>query len=179
MADVFPACASSDHTGKLPSVYLDTTIPSFLTARPTRDRDTMRMQRVSCLWWNAYRARFDIHVSWLVFDEAANGDKEAANRRTEVLLPLRSVSVTSEALNLAQQILVDTGLPKKARPDAVHIAVAAANGIDVLLTWNSRHLANPQIIPKVRNACELAGFKCPEICKPDYIIRRHIYGRDS
>jgi hypothetical protein len=178
VTEILSASAKSERTGKLPSVYLDTTIPSYLTARPTRDRDTMHMQRVSCLWWNAYRTHFDIHVSWLVLDEASSGDKEAANRRTEVLLPLRSISVTNEALDLAQQILVETRMPEKVRPDAEHVAVAATNGIDVFLTWNSRHLANPHVTPKVRRACERAGFGCPEICKPDYIIRRYIYGRD-
>jgi predicted nucleic acid-binding protein len=171
--------AAEEGAPALPTVYLDTSVPSYLTARPARDRHAARMQRVSCLWWNAYRSRFSVFVSEVVLIEATIGNEEAASRRTESISAFTSLGLTAEAKSLAKLILIETRLPERILPDAQHAAIAATNDIDVLMTWNSRHLANPEMIPKVRRVCEQAGFNCPDICKPDNVIRRYIYGRNN
>jgi hypothetical protein len=160
----------------LPSVYLDTSVPSYLTSRPTREPLAWRKQRVSCLWWHAYRDRFKIYVSDRVLDEAARGNAEAAQRRIEVVSQLELLNVTDRATELATSILRETGLPEHVRRDAEHVGVAATHGVELLLTWNCRHLANPEITPKVRDACQRAGLRGPEICTPETAIRRSVYG---
>ncbi len=164
-------------TPALPSVYLDTSVPSYLTSRRTHAMPMARYQLVTCLWWNGHRSRFRIYASVDVVDEARKGNADAAQRRLEVLLPLTKAAVTPEALDLANRILRESGLPTRAKVDAQHIAIAAANGIDYLLTWNCKHLANPQITPKVARSCRRAGFRPPEICTPETIIRRVVYGQ--
>ena len=171
--------ASEASVPALPTVYLDTSVPSYLTARPARDRYIMRMQRISCLWWNAYRSRFNVYVSEVVLEEAANGNEEAASRRTESISAFTSLGLTEEARNLADLILMETRLPESVRTDAQHTAIAATNDIEVVMTWNSKHLANPEIIPTVRRACERGGFICPDICRPDNVIRKYIYARNN
>jgi predicted nucleic acid-binding protein len=163
----------------VPSVYLDTSVPSYLTARPARQPIALRKQRVSCLWWNVYRGHFNIYVSSHVLQEASRGNTEAAQRRIDMLSRLESLDVTDEAEDLAISILRETGLPERAKPDAQHVSVAATHGVQLLLTWNCRHLANPEMIPKVWRACHSAGLKGPEICTPDHAIRRHVYGKRS
>jgi hypothetical protein len=158
------------------SVYLDTSVPSYLTARPTREPRAWRKQRVSCLWWHAYRGRFKIYVSDYVIAEAVRGNSEAAQRRIDVISEIESLNATAQTDELATSILLETGLPEHVRPDAQHVSVAAEHGVELLLTWNCRHLANPEMIPKVWRACQRAGLKGPEICTPENAIRRHVYG---
>jgi hypothetical protein len=178
------ACESADGSPEsrpsiLASAYLDTSVPSYLTARPTREPLAWRKQRVSCLWWNAYRDRFKIYISDYVVAEAARGNSEAAQRRIDVISQLESLRATTQTNELATSILLETGLPEHVRQDAQHISVAAEHGVELLLTWNCRHLANPEMIPKVWRACQRAGLKGPEICTPETAIRRHVYGERS
>ena len=159
-----------------PSVYLDTGIPSRLTGRPARDLRVLRVQRITCLWWNGYRSRVNAYVSDLVVAEAGKGHPEAAQRRIDAISSLPFLEVTPEVRLFAELILRETRLPASARSDAKHIATAALHGMDFLLTWNCRHLANPEIFPHVRRTCESAGVRAPEICTPEDIIRRYKNG---
>ena len=159
-----------------PSVYLDTSIPSYLMSRPARGWPLKRYQWVTCLFWNAHRARFKMHISSRVVDEAKLGDPEAARRRIEIISSLPSLEVPDDVDRLSAMILKRTGLPNSARVDAEHIAIAATNGIEFLVTWNCKHLANPAITPKVARICERAGFRSPAICTPEVILRHVVYG---
>ena len=159
-----------------PSVYLDTSIPSYLTSRPARDWPLKRYQWVTCLFWNTHRSRFEMRISPLVMKEAKNGDPEAARLRVELIASLPSLEVLGDVERLCALILKRTGLPNSAEADAQHVAIAATHGIDFLATWNCKHLANPSITPKVAHACERAGFRSPEICTPEVILRRVVYG---
>src|SRR5581483_8759534 len=168
-------CAASGAIAR-PTVYLDTTIPSYLTGRPAREQVLRRCQWVTCLFWNGYRSRFEFHVSQLVRDEAAVGDPNYARRRIEMLSPLHKLDMPEDIERLGGLILKRTGLPKSAKADAEHVAIAATHRIEFLVTWNCKHLANPAIAPKVARACERAGFRSPEICTPEIILRRVVYG---
>jgi hypothetical protein len=134
-----------------------------------------RSQLITCLWWNAHRSRFDIYVSTRVMDEAKAGDPTAAQRRVETISTLPSLIVSEEAEALGVLILFETGLPDSAKMDAEHVAIAATYQIDFLLTWNCKHLANPEIAPKIARACHRAGFRSPEICTPEVVLRRVVY----
>jgi hypothetical protein len=157
----------------LPSMYLDTSVPSYLTARWARDLATLRRQRITCLWWNGHRVRFDLFVSLRVRAEARAGNPEAATRRMEVISPLALIEPTEEAEKLAALILKETRLPDRARADAEHMGIAATAGMDYLLTWNCKHLANSDIRKKVTRTCKRSGFTAPELCTPEDILRRY------
>lgn len=146
-------------------VYIETTIVSYLVASPSRDVIQSAHQQVTREWW-ARRSRFDLFVSRPVLAEAGRGDVTAAARRLEKLTGIPMLSIGRGTGALAYTLLRTGALPPKARIDAVHVAIAATNGMDYLLTWNLRHLANAAIRGKIEAACQRAGVRPPVICTP-------------
>ena len=114
--------------------------------------------------------RFGLHVSQFVLDEAGAGDPEAARLRLEVLRGLPELPATEAALALAGSLMTEGAVPEKARTDAAHIAVAAVHGMDFLVTWNCRHIANAEMEPRIRDVCARHGWRCPEICTPEQLL---------
>ncbi len=98
--------------------------------------------------------------------EARSGDPDAVARRLVILEGIAELVLTDTARELARMFLLERAVPRKAQADALHIATAAAHGIDYLLTWNCRHINNPEIKPAIRGVCESMGLFCPEICTP-------------
>ena len=153
-----------------PTVYLETTVISLLTARPTRDVVQTALQQLTRKWWEQRRHRFELFVSDFVLQEAARGDKDAARRRLELAIKLKELAVTPPMEALAARLLKETRLPAKAKQDALHVACAAVHGVDYLLTWNCTHIANAVIVPDVQTVCLLAGYDCPQICTPQELM---------
>lgn len=152
-----------------PKVYLETTIVSYLVASPTKDLIQSAHQESTRLWWVG-RERFDLFVSRLVGAEARRGDARAAARRVAALRGIPRLALRREAVRLAHDILRTGALPGKARVDALHVGVAAAHGIDYLLTWNLRHLANATIRGKIEQAVRDAELVPPIICTPEELM---------
>lgn len=152
--------------GMKPSVYLETTIISYLTARPTRDLIMAANMQVTREWWESRREGFDLFVSDAVRLEASAGDADAARRRLEFLDEIARIDATEDAEELAKVLLDEIPLPPRADADALHLAIAAVNGLDYLLTWNCRHLANATYRPMIELICHQAGFQPPIICTP-------------
>jgi predicted nucleic acid-binding protein len=115
-------------------VYIETTVVSYLTARPSRDVVIAGHQQITHDWWNSRRTIFELCVSALVLDEAGAGDALAAQERLLVLQPMLVIETTTEAFELAEELLRAGALPRKAADDALHIAVAATKAIPYLLT---------------------------------------------
>ncbi|MGE3673604.1 MAG: type II toxin-antitoxin system VapC family toxin [Polyangiaceae bacterium] len=147
-------------------VYLETTIVSYLTALPTRDLVRAAHQQITTEWWQG-RDRFDLFVSEAVLQEAAAGDPDASARRLIALQGIRVLAATAEVANLAHRLVAGGAVPAKAAVDAVHIAVAATNGMDFLLTWNCTHIANAATRGRIEQACRAAGVAPPVICTPE------------
>src|SRR5215471_12423146 len=123
-------------------IYIETTIPSYLTARPSRDIVQAARQQLTREWWDVERRNYDLCISQIVLDEAAAGDAEAAQRRMAVIDTLPLLDLTFEVDGLAETIMQSGLLPASASRDAVHIAVTAVHQVHFLLTWNCRHIAN-------------------------------------
>jgi hypothetical protein len=151
-------------------VYIETTMVSYLTARPNRDVVIAGHQQVTHEWWDTRRASYELCVSQLVLDEAAAGDAQAAQERLLVLQPMLVLETTVEALELAKELIQAGALPAKAADDALHIAVAATKTVPYLLTWNCRHLANAVMRPVIEAVCKAKGFKPPIICTPEELL---------
>lgn len=148
-------------------VYLETTIVSYLVARPSRDLIVAAHQEVTRQWWESRRLQFDVYVSQLVVDEAQGGDIEAARKRLEAIRDIVNLAVTEEAIELAESLTEEHALPAEAGADALHIAVATVNGLDFLMTWNCRHIANMELLPAIRRTVEGHGYELPWICTPE------------
>ena len=156
-----------------PRLYLETSIPSYLTARISRDLKVARMQRITSRWWNSWRTQFDIHVSKLVIKEVTKGDREAAERRMSVIERFPELRESGKSDALKERLIQQCGLPRRAEADAGHVALAAVNKIDFLLTWNCAHLANPQAVDKIAANCRSEGFTCPVLCTPEQLLERY------
>ena len=154
-----------------PKLYVDTSIPSYLTARPSRDPQTAHWQRVTREWWELYRWQFDVYYSEYVAMEARKGNQQAANKRMEKLKPFTRYEKSSVAEEFAGRILRVARLPEKARTDATHVAVAAMQSVQYLLTWNCTHLANQHVREKIMHICDNEGYSAPLILTPEETIR--------
>ena len=151
-------------------VYLETTIVSYLTARPSRDLITAAHQQITQQWWQTQRARFDLFVAPPVMQEAQAGDPDAAARRIAALHGIPLLTLSEEAAGLAQALIQPGPLPTKAVVDALHIAIAAVNGMHYLLTWNCTHIANAAIRSDIEDVCRARGYEPPVICTPEELL---------
>jgi hypothetical protein len=152
------------------SVYLETTFISYLVARPSRDLLVAGHQQATQDWWANRRDSFECYVSQVVIDEAGVGDATEIQKRLAVIDSLLLVEVTQEAEILTQAILSSGVIPPRAARDAAHIAVAAVQEIDYLLTWNCKHLANAQIQRRIALVCDRLGQRMPLICTPEELM---------
>lgn len=153
-----------------PKVYVETTVVSYLTARLSRDIVVAAHQQITQEWWDTRREQFQLVASQLVVREASAGDAEAARERLEVLTPVTLLEVTPEALTLAQELVSVGAVPTQAAEDALHIAIAVTNGVEYLLTWNHRHLANAAMRTKIEEVCRSAGYESAIICTPEELL---------
>ncbi len=148
-----------------PKAYLETTIPSYLTAWRSRDLIKAAHQEATREWWEG-RSRFELYVSQVVVRESAGGDPEAAAQRLQALAGIPILDVTEDAEVLAGDLIDRGPLPKKAAVDALHIAVATVHGMDYLLTWNCTHIANAATRGGIEAVCRENGMAPPTICTP-------------
>lgn len=148
------------------SVYIETSIPSYLTAKPSRDLRAAAWQQITGQWWDEARAGYDLFTSELTVVEAAAGNPDAAKRRLEAIEAIPQLPIDDEVRELAEKLISKGGIPANAEADALHIAVAAVHQIDFLLTWNCRHIDNAAKKPIIRAICISAGYPYPEICTP-------------
>ena len=154
----------------MPKVYIETTVISCLTSRPNRDVVTAGHQQVTHEWWQTCRDRFDLVASQLVFQEATAVDPGAARERLEVLQNLVLLEVSEEALALAQEFIRAGAVPEDAAEDALHLAIAVTNGVEYLLTWNCRHLANALMRTRIEEVCRSLGYDPVVICTPEELL---------
>jgi predicted nucleic acid-binding protein len=149
-----------------PSVYVETTIPSYLTAWPSRDLVRAAHQQITREWW-ARRNGFNLYSSRLVVQECEAGDPVAAADRLAALAGIPLLEQETDVADLARALLRDVPRPAKAAADALHIATAAAHGMQYLLTWNCTHIANVALRPGIEAVCRAAGLEPPLICTPE------------
>jgi len=152
------------------SIYIETSIVSYLTALPSRDLLAAAWQKATAEWWESQRSRFDLYTSIVVIDEAARGHAIAAARRLDALSGIPLLAVNEAVRTLSKALLHEGALPLKALDDSLHIALSAVHGIDYLLTWNFRHIDNAEMKPIIRSVCIIKGHTCPEICTPQELM---------
>jgi predicted nucleic acid-binding protein len=147
-------------------VYIETSVISYLTSRPSNDVIKSACQQITKSWWEHRRLTVLSYISPYVVEEASAGDPQAASERLDVLRTIPVLPVSDEIPALAEFLLLGGGLPAKARIDALHIACAAYHEMNVLLTWNCTHIANPAQLPIMRGLCAAKGYKLPELVTP-------------
>jgi len=151
-------------------VYIETSIIGYLTARPTNDLRAMANQSTTIEWWESRMPEFEIFISEFVLAESSQGNSEPAARRLAVIADIPELEITETVRQLARALVEEGPIPKGSEIDAYHIAVAAANGMNYLLTWNCKHIANAVIRPKIEEVCRNHGFEPPTICTPQELM---------
>jgi predicted nucleic acid-binding protein len=158
----------------MPTVYVETSIISYLRQKPSNHVVTAARQLLTHRWWHIHRNEYDLVISQHVIDEAAAGDPVLAAERMTLLDGIPLLPHVPEIAELAQQIMSLHVLPDKAQVDALHIASVAYHEIDYLLTWNCKHIANAKILPRIYELFERLGAYIPVICTPEELL-----GEDS
>lgn len=150
-------------------IYVETSIISYLTARPSKTIIGASHQQITLAWW-AHRSDYELLVSQSVWQECAAGDPDAAKRRLAALEGMAVLSVTEDMIRLAQSLIAQSILPAKAIEDALHIAISTLHQVDFLLTWNCRHINNPIIQEQIAAFLEQSGLFLPIICTPEELL---------
>jgi len=151
-------------------LYLETSVLSYMVARPSRDLVVTAHQEITQEWWEQREPRFEVFVSDLVHLEAARGDHEAAGKRLEIIKPFAVLESVAETRALAAVYLKDIPLPTMAGADALHLALAAWHEMDFLLTWNCRHIANGVVRRRLAEINQHRGILSPTICTPEELL---------
>ena len=160
-----------------PTAYIETSVVSYLTARPSRDVVVAAYQEVTREWWRYAAARFHLVASELVRAECEAGDRTAARARLDALKGVALLSASSDAEDLARRLLELGAVPREAAADAAHIAIAVTNGVEYLVTWNFRHIANAAMRVRIESTCREEGYEPPVICTPNELMETE-YGDD-
>lgn len=154
-----------------PSVYLETTIISYLVGWLSRDSLLVASnQELTREWWEKRRRNFELFASTAVVDEARRGEAKLADERLQFLSEVELLDVTSEVRSLGAELIRAARIPSKAEIDALHIAVAALNGMTYLLSWNCAHIVNAVTLPRVYDVCRRNGYEPPFVCTPQELM---------
>ena len=151
---------------KREKVYIETSIISYLCARPSRDLIVSANQELTLEWWDNKRSQYDCYISEFVMDEISAGDPDAAAKRIQSADGIPFLLVNEVVGDLQVQIIQGLNLPKSIATDAAHIAIAVVHSMDYLLTLNCTHIANPYWQHKLRGIITAQGFEMPEMCTP-------------
>ena len=150
--------------------YLDTTIPSYLAAYPSRDLVTAAHQQITHEWWRNAGERFALHISEIVEREISRGDPEAAERRKKIVVDLPVLPMNEDVRRLTRRYHDDLGLPEDAEADVLHIAFCVAYEIDYLVTWNCDHLANGEVMKRLQELNQGMGAFSPLMVTPEELM---------
>ena len=153
-----------------PKVYIETTIPSYLTAFPSRDIVICAHQQLTKEWWFGSRGKFETFISEAVIEEIRQGDASASEKRMSMVSGLTVLSLNDDVRELVHFYDSKLGLPKKAKTDILHIAFAVSYEMDYMLTWNCAHLANGGVMRKLLDLNEFINRYTPLIVTPEELL---------
>lgn len=154
----------------MPSVYVETTIPSYLTAWPDKNLVAAAHQAITREWWELRRHRFELYTSQLVIEEASAGDPSAARLRLEALQDIPLLPLSDKVEWIAGELERLALVPPNAGADAFHIAYSSAHRMNYLLTWNCRHLANAERLPAIERFLADNGCHVSVVCTPEELM---------
>jgi hypothetical protein len=151
-------------------IYIESTIPSYVVARPTQRLLQAARQQLARDWRRFERGKHELFTSQIVLDEIAAGEAEMARRRLNLMADISVLALVPAAEILADNILKSGLVPLKADSDAAHIALATVHKMDILLTLNCRHIANATIAVRLRRLVQAEGYELPAICTPEELL---------
>ena len=157
------------------SVYLETSVISYYTARPSRDVIILAHQQITKDWWETHHDHYEFYISEIVKEEASRGDSGASIRRMTFIKDIPHLKLTEEIESIAEMYVKELHIPKDSIRDALHIAIACFHRVDFLVTWNCAHIANAHTIKKLYRLNQIKGLYTPVICTPEELIEEVLY----
>jgi predicted nucleic acid-binding protein len=152
------------------SVYLETSIISYLASHPSDEPAVAANQQITQEWWQARADRFDVYISQLVIQEAKVDDEDVAERRMAVLVDLPSLELKWATLDLAEALAESVPVPEQSIEDMLHVALATVHGMDYLLTWDRECMADAALRDRIEHVCRSQGYEPPVICTPRELL---------
>jgi hypothetical protein len=153
-----------------PLVYIESSIVSYLAARPSRDLIVAAHQQITWEWWDNVRPQVDCYLSPFVIQEISAGDKEAANRRLELVKNMPLLEANKEIQDMAERYYEAIDIPEKARLDSFHLAAAVWHEMDYLLSWNCKHIVSGRTIRIIERINSSLSIRTPVFCTPEELM---------
>jgi hypothetical protein len=152
------------------SVYVETTVISYLTANISRDLLIAAHQQSTIDWWHTVRPTVECYISPLVINEITHGDEQLAKRRLEAVEGFALLGVNEEIEKLAEQYYAAIELPDRAKADGFHLATASWYRVEYMLSWNLKHIASGRVRKIIREVNDQLGIYTPVICTPEELM---------
>ena len=152
------------------SVYIESSVISYLTAKPSRDLIVAAHQQLTREWWDSALPKLNAFVSQFVINEIALGDREASKARLSVISNFSQLKMNAEIVDLANRYFKTIHIPEKAKADAYHLAMATWHGIDYLVSWNCTHIASGRVRNIVEHVNSMSNLATPMICTPEELM---------
>nr|VFK16126.1 MAG: hypothetical protein BECKLPF1236A_GA0070988_1013915 [Candidatus Kentron sp. LPFa]VFK31862.1 MAG: hypothetical protein BECKLPF1236C_GA0070990_1015015 [Candidatus Kentron sp. LPFa] len=149
------------------TVYIESSVISYLTARPSRDVVTAARQAITLEWWEEHGTQYEIFLSELVLEEIGSGDSSAAQKRLRIVENVPMLETTGNAVELSKFLIAENAIPETSIEDALHIGIATVQGMDFLLTWNFKHINNANTKERISRIIADSHFKSPILCSPE------------
>jgi predicted nucleic acid-binding protein len=149
------------------SVYLETTVVGNVAGRIHPNPDVASRQHKTRRWWATAKSDYRLFISQLALDECGAGDPTAAQERIDEIGELPRLDITDDVRNLANALMTGNAIPRSEPRDALHVAIAAVHGVEYLVTWNFKHIANATLRTKINDVIRNNGYEPPIICTPE------------
>jgi hypothetical protein len=150
------------------TVYLETSFVSACVSDRTDPKSVYRHES-SLEWWSTQRPRHEVFVSAEVIRELSDTAFLRRDQALDWIADVPLLAVTQEVQGLANLLVNERVMPSPPTGDALHVATATVFGLDYMLSWNVRHLANPNKLRHLRVICLRAGLTPPQIVTPDLL----------
>jgi predicted nucleic acid-binding protein len=152
------------------SVYIESTVISYLTSKPSRDLIVAAHQQITREWWDIALPKLDSFISQFVINEIADGDPVAAKARLQASSHFPQLKMNQEIADLANRYFKAIHIPEKAKTDAFHLATATWHGMDYLVSWNCTHIASGRVRNIVEHINAENDLATPTICTPEELM---------
>ena len=153
-----------------PRIYMESSVVSHRTARPSRDVIALSHREITRVWWDNHIREYNVCVSQVVLDEIRRGDPEAAADRLKAVSGFPLLPLGPEVERLAAIYQEKLRFPEKSLRDTLHLAVASVHAVDYLVTWNCKHIANAHIRRQLQELNNGEGVCTPIVCTPEELL---------
>jgi len=150
-----------------PVVYVETSVVSYYTARPSRDIIVLAHQEITRQWWPRAKEQFELVVSDVVADQIMQNPEDLRDEQLRAIEGLRRLPVLPKCEEVAKVYLARLPGAKRTREDALHLAIACVHAVDYFVSWNCGRIASILVRPKIAALNRRRRLFTPMVCTPE------------